>query len=258
MRYALLIEYDGTGFHGSQLQKGVRTVQGDLEDALAKIYDSGPRISMAGRTDAGVHASGQVAVFDAEDVHAPSTLREALNFHLASDVAVRAVETVAAAFDPRRDAIRREYIFALNDGSVRSPLNRYYEVRTKELKNLAAMKSAAEVFVGTHDFASFAGPAAPADRSTVRRIDAVTVERTAEHTVTVAIVGNAFVHQQVRRMTGALVRVGAGQLDSEALRELVENPRRGAAGWPLGPQGLRLARIEYENSGPFRRETEYN
>ncbi len=258
MRYALRIEYDGTDFHGSQLQKGVRTVQGDLETALAQVYAEAPRVFMASRTDAGVHALGQVAAFDADESHDAETIRDALNFHLEKDVAVKESKPAKPQFDPRREALEREYVFTLNDGPVRSPLSRLREVKTKELVNFEDMRSAATSLVGSHDFASFAGPATPRDASTVRLLTSIEMERTGETTSQVRIVGNAFVHQQVRRMTGALVRVGTGRMTPDELNDLIEKPRRGAANWLLGPEGLCLTRIEYGKDGPFRTETEYN
>ncbi len=258
MRYALLAEYDGSGFHGSQLQKGVRTVQGELEAAISRIYGSPTRLSMAGRTDTGVHALGQVAAFDADERHDSATLREALNYHLDDDVAVKEVEAVAQDFDPRRHAEKREYVFSINDGPSRSPLRRRHEVRTKKLQNLEEMKSVAALYVGSHDFASFAGPATPDDASTVRQIFAAEVKQDEASRYRVLITGNAFVHQQVRRMTGALVQVGTGKLTVAEVRDLLSNPRRGAAGWPLSPEGLCLSRIEYGKDGPFSGETEYN
>jgi tRNA pseudouridine38-40 synthase len=258
MRYALLVEYDGTLFHGSQLQRHERTVQGELETALEKICGVHFRVRLAGRTDAGVHAIGQVAVFDSEDRHSPLTIREALNFHLPDDVAVKAVEPVADEFDPRRRALRREYVFNLNDGFVRSPLGRWTEVRIKDRLDEAEMQIAAKCLVGSHDFASFAGPATPVDATTIRRVDSVDVVRGEGRRLTIKVIGNAFLHQQVRRMAGALVRVGAGKLNKTELAGLVETPVRGSAGWPLSPEGLCLARIEYGKGGPFQAETEYN
>ncbi len=258
MRYALLIEYDGTEFHGSQLQKGVRTVQGELESALSHMYETAPRVSMAGRTDAGVHARGQIAAFDAPDRHDPSTLVDAVNYYLAKDVAVKRAERVNADFDPRRQAVKREYVFSLNDGPTRLPLRRYYEVRTKKLDNFKGMRSAAAMFEGSHDFASFAGPATPANVSTTRHIFSIKVGRKEEFTCELIIIGNAFIHQQVRRMSGALVRIGTEKMTPDELRDLLTKPRRGAAAWPLGPEGLSLNRIDYGKDGPFQVETEYN
>ncbi|MDA1296459.1 MAG: tRNA pseudouridine(38-40) synthase TruA [Chloroflexi bacterium] len=258
MRYALLVEYDGTAFHGSQVQKGVRTVQGELEGALERIYESPVRLRLGSRTDAGVHATGQVAVFDGEQRHETATLRDALNFYVPKDVAVRDVESVADEFDPRRCALQRKYVFTLNDGAAPSPINRWTEVRTRRHLAIDEMNLAGARFIGSHDFASFAGPATPPDAVTVRNVSYVNVERGEDAKVRVKINGNAFIHQQVRRMAGALVRVGTGKLSHLELATLVDQPRRGAAGWPLGPQGLCLTRIEYGKDGPFQGETEYN
>ena len=258
MRYALLVEYDGTAFHGSQLQKGIRTVQGELEKALERIFESPVRLRMASRTDAGVHATGQVAVFDADERHEPVTQRNALNNHLPDDIAVRNVESVDGGFDPRRHALRREYVYTLNDGVARSAINRWTEVKTWKELRVCDMVSAGASFIGSHDFASFAGPATPADAITRRHICEVKVERCEDARVRVTIVGNAFLHQQVRRMTGALVRVGMEKLGREKLQYLIDHPSRGTAGWLLRPGGLCLTRIEYGNDGPFQVETEYN
>lgn len=258
MRYALLVEYDGTEFHGSQLQKDARTVQGELEKALVALYGAATRVHLASRTDSGVHARGQVAVYDQDERHDTATLFKALNFHTPEDVAIRAVETVDAEFDPRRQAVEREYVYRLNDGVAPSALDRYREVQVKRIEQFEEMQSAAQLFVGSHDFASFAGPATPADASTVRNMHSVDVVRSEADRIAVRIVGNAFLHQQVRRMTGALLRVGTGEMRSEQLRKLIEEPVRRAAHWPLGPKGLCLTRIKYGNGGPFRSETEYN
>jgi tRNA pseudouridine38-40 synthase len=258
MRYALLIEYDGTAFHGSQLQKNVRTVQGEIELALEQIYETQIRVSMASRTDAGVHARGQVAAFDGEERHSPCTLRDALNFHLPEDIAIRDVEVVAEGFDPRRQAVRRRYVFMLNDGPARPVLGRWTETRVKTALDVERMREAGTCFIGSHDFASFAGPATPAEASTVREIEAVEVTRVEDGRVTVRVSGNAFVHQQVRRMVGALVRIGAGRLTALELTGLVDQPVRGTAGWVLSPEGLCLERIEYAEHGPFQAQTEYN
>jgi tRNA pseudouridine38-40 synthase len=135
---------------------------------------------------------------------------------------------------------------------------RRLEVKSYQRLNVEDMNAAAASFTGSHDFASFAGPATPADAVTVRHISEASVERNAQGRVRVKIAGNAFLHQQVRRMTGALVRVSSGKLSPAGLQKLIDQPVRGAAGWPLGPQGLCLARIEYGKDGPFLVETEYN
>ena len=258
MRYALLVEYDGTAFHGSQLQKNVRTVQGEIEKALERIYGAPVRLRLASRTDSGVHAVGQVAVFDEDDRHDASTLRNALNYHVPDDIAVMRVEEVVEGFDPRRRALRREYVFTLNDGPAASALGRWTEVKVRKPVEVGDMSVASKCFIGSHDFASFAGPATPPDAVTIRNIGEVDVRRDGDGRIRMKIVGNAFLHQQVRRMAGALVRVGLGKLSKTELVKLVDQPQRGAAGWPLGPEGLCLTRIEYGKDGPFQAQTEYN
>lgn len=249
-RFALLIEYDGTDFHGSQYQLGVRTVQGELETGLEQIYGRLVRLKLAGRTDAGVHATGQVAVFDGEERLDSVTLRKALNYHSGNDVAVRRIEIVDDEFDPRRAAVRRIYLYSLSDAPVESPLRRRIEVRITKRLDVEAMRTATEWLVGSHDFASFAGPATEADAVTVRRMFEIDVSRDGD-SVSLRVEGSAFLHQQIRRMASALVRVGVGDEDPGFVRELVSNPRRGGAKEALGPKGLCLSHVEYGPGGPF-------
>ena len=256
-RFALLVQYDGTDFHGSQYQDGVRTVQGEIESGLERIYGRLVRLKLAGRTDAGVHAAGQVAVFDGEERLDCSTLRKALNFHTGDDVAVREVETVDSGFDPRRAAVRRTYVYSLSDGPVASPLRRRTEVHVARRLDVELMRQAAGWLIGSHDFASFAGPATPPDAVTVRQMFEIVIERDDER-VSLRIVGNAFLHQQVRKMAAALVRVGVGDDGPGLTRELVDNPRRGGVKEPLGPKGLCLERVEYGPGGPFQGSGAYN
>lgn len=249
-RFALLIEYDGTDFHGSQYQLGVRTVQGELETGLERIYGRLIRLRLAGRTDAGVHATGQVAVFDGEERLDSDTLRKALNYHSGIDVAVRRVEIVHNGFDPRRNATRRTYVYSLSDAPIESPLRRRTEVRIKRRMEVEVMRTAAEWLIGSHDFASFAGPATEPDAVTVRRMFEIDVKRDGD-CVSLRVEGSAFLHQQIRRMASALVKVGVGDEDPGFVRELVTNPRRGGAKEALGPKGLCLSHVEYGSDGPF-------
>lgn len=257
MRFALLVEYEGTAFHGSQYQAELRTVQGELEVALERIYGGHVRARMASRTDAGVHAAWQVAVFDADDRLDPATLRRALNFHAPEDISVRAVEVVRDSFEPRRKAVSREYVYSLNDGPVPSALRRRTELHVPQRLDVEQMRQAAACLVGSHDFVSFAGPATEAGAVTVRRVLESEVTRDGD-SVRFRVVGNAFLHQQVRRMTSALAQVGRGKLSLADVRELVENPRRGAVRKALEPKGLCLTRIDYGPDGPFSSNAAYN
>ena len=257
MRYALLIEYDGADFRGSQLQTGVRTVQSELERALGKIFEQPVRVMLASRTDSGVHATGQVGAFDAVKEMDPDTLARAINNHGPDDITVRRVRTAGDGFDPRRDATQREYMYRLNDNPVRSSLHRRMEFHVRHTLDVGAMQLAARALVGEHDFASFAGPAAPRDRSTTRRVVRATVSRNGS-SVEFLISANAFIHQQIRRTTGELVRVGTGKIGPDEFEKLVETPVRGSAQSLLAPQGLCLAHIEYPDGGPLGVPSEYN
>ena len=257
MRFALLVEYDGTDFHGSQYQADLRTVQGELEAALERIYGEHVRARMASRTDAGVHAAGQVAVFDADDRHDTVTLRKAVNFHTPEDISVHAVEAVAEGFEPRRQAVSREYVYSLNDGPAPSALRRRIELHLPQRLDVERMRQAAACLIGSHDFVSFAGPATEAGAVTIRRVMETEVTRDGD-SVLFRIVGNAFLHQQVRRIASALVQVGRGKLSPDDVRTLVENPRRGAMRKALGPKGLCLTRIDYGPGGPFSSGSAYN
>jgi len=249
MRIGLIVEYEGTEFHGSQLQANARTVQGELEKALRTVFQEEIRIHLASRTDAGVHATGQVAAFDIETRLAKDTIRRALNYHLPEDVRVETVARVAGRFDPRRDAAAREYVYTLTDAAVPSPLRRRVEAPVKGRLDEHAMERAGRTFQGVHDFASFAGSATPKGASTVRRIDRVSTVRRGDR-VKVAFRGNAFVHQQVRRMTAALVEVGQARTTPAQLQERLEAAERGAARRVMPGRGLCLVDIAYPDAGP--------
>ena len=249
MRIGLVVEYEGTEFHGSQLQANVRTVQGELEKAAGALFQGETRIHLASRTDAGVHATGQVGAFDVETTLTKDTIRKALNHYLSEDVRVKAVARVADRFDPRRDAEAREYVYTVTDAPTPSPLRRRVEASVKERLGEQAMDQAGEMFRGVHDFASFAGPAAPRDASTVRRIDDVSTVRRGDQ-VTIVFRGNAFLHQQVRRMTAALVELGQARTTHAQLRARLETAERGASPRVMPPHGLCLAGITYPDAGP--------
>ena len=249
MRIGLIVEYEGTEFHGSQLQANARTVQGEFERVLRTIFQEEIRIHLASRTDAGAHATGQVGAFDVETGLAEDTIRKALNYHSPEDMRTRTVARVADRFDPRRDAEAREYVYTLTDSPVPSPLRRRFEAPVKQRLDEDAMEQAGRVIEGVHDFASFAGPAAPKSASTVRRIDSVSTARRGDR-VTVTLRGNAFLHQQVRRMTAALVEVGQGRATQAELKARLEAAERGGTRRIMPAHGLCLVHVAYPGAGP--------
>ena len=244
-RLALLLEYDGTLFAGSQLQPAVRTVQEVVEAALEQFTGKQTRIALAGRTDTGVHALGQVAALDIETAHAPDIVRDALNHFLPEDVVVRAAAEVAARFDPRRHAVARIYRYQVQDGRVRSPLTRRQAWQVERPLDVSAMAAALALLpVGvSQDWAAFSG-AVPAGYPTVRTLLDARVERCAPQAVQVTLEADGFLPHQVRLMVGALQRVGAGKLTPLEFAGLLEGSATSAAS-AAPPQGLTLVAVRY-------------
>ena len=248
-RIALLLEYDGTAFSGSQWQtpdrdRGVRTVQEVLEAALLKFTGERDRIAFAGRTDSGVHASGQVAALSTRTQHSPATCRDALNHFLPEDVVVREAVEVAVTFDPRRDAEARRYRYWIEDGRVRSPLTRRQAWQVEYPLDALAMAEALALLPRTErDWAAFGGPV-PVGYPTVRRLIDASVERHGPHEVVMEIEATGFLPHQVRRTAGALGRVGGGALSPDEFAAVVDG-LPGTAGPTAPPQGLTLVAVRY-------------
>lgn len=245
MRIALIVEYDGADFSGSQFQLNARTVQGELEAAAATIFgENVSRINLASRTDAGVHAFGQVASLDVDTGRPEEETRRAMNGNLPADVCVKLVRLVPDNFDPRRDAVAREYRYAINDGPAHSPIHRRREYHVNRHLDVTSMAGAARNFIGVHDFASFAaGTTHPV--STVRQVESATVTRTSTNRIVFDIRANAFVRQQIRRMVAALIAVGNGSRNEEWVMSLINRPHRDSASQNAPPHGLTLVRVVY-------------
>ena len=249
MRLALIVEYDGAGYHGFQFQPKAPTVQGALEEAIHKLTGEWVRVKAAGRTDAGVHAVGQVVAFDTSSRLPPNAVLDALNHHLPTDVAVREAHVVAPDFDPRRRALVRTYRYTVLNDRVRSPLLRRRACLLGHHLDSDRMRDAAALLVGEHDFARFSGPLADRRASTVRRVYDAEVRRECR-LITFDVSANAFLPHQVRRMAGALVEVGRGRLSLEGFAELLDG-KRGCGGAPsLPPHGLCLMRVAYADFPP--------
>jgi tRNA pseudouridine38-40 synthase len=235
------VEYDGARFAGFQYQLNGRSVQGELERALGPVVDEQSRVIGAGRTDAGVHATGQVVSCWVDTRLDDATLMRAVNARLPQDVAVRALRTVDDGFHARRSALERVYEYRITQGSVRPVLDRARAWHVSGSLDVAAMQAAADRFVGTHDFRAFAvGPAL----NTVRRIGAATVWRKGD-SIFVRIAGTAFLQRMVRRMVGTVVRAGRGELTPEDVTALLAEGSRAAAGPTAPAHGLTLARVAY-------------
>ena len=253
-RYQIILSYDGTHFLGSQRQASSRTVQGELEKALRKIGWDGQAVCLAGRTDTGTHASGQVAAFDLAWGHGLDTLQKALNTHLPRDMAVGEIRLAVDAFHPRFDASSRCYRYRLFCAGVRDPLRERYAWRVwpavTDLTPLAA------IWPGTHDFAAFGTPPRR-DGGTVRTVISAEWQNHADEW-TFDIQADAFLYRMVRRLVFVQVAVGQGRLPAGVLVQALEKPAGSSREiWDeaqdripasLAPaSGLTLVEVRYDN-----------
>ena len=237
-----VIEYDGTDYLGFQLQAEGRTVQGEVERALAKITRRETRVISAGRTDAGVHAIGQVISFVPQWKHSLPELHRAMNALLPEDVAVHQMAWVADDFHPRFDAVSREYRYTVLNQSLRSPLARRFAYHYLKPLDVEAMDRAASCLVGSHDFASFGRP--PQGESTVRQVHRAECTRQ-DQLICFDIVANAFLYRMVRNIVGTLLLVGMGKLSPERFEEILQARDRRRAGPAAPAHGLCLMKVNY-------------
>jgi len=238
VRYRARVEYDGTEFAGFQAQPGRRTIQGELERVLAHLNEGRRvRVSSAGRTDAGVHAIGQMIAFTWPGDMPGKQLGRALGALLPRDVAIGPLRRVARDFDPRRAATRREYRYTIWTGP-RSPLRERHAYGLEEHLDVEAMRSAASHLVGEHDFSAFGR----VRDSAVRTLFEVRLHRRG-HLVTIDVIGDAFLRQMVRSIVAALIRVGMGRATAEDLVAELRTPGRAFAGAVVPPRGLCLRRV---------------
>jgi tRNA pseudouridine38-40 synthase len=232
------VEYDGTEFAGFQVNPGKRTVQGVLEDALVRLGDGvSRRVDGAGRTDAGVHASGQVIAFTYGGRLSATRLEEALTAILPRDLAVRDLREVPEAFNPRYAARYREYRYTVWNGP-HSPLRERTALGLRDTLDTAAMARAGSAFIGRHDFRAFG----VADRTTIRTVTAVRVRRSGRY-VTIDVRADSFLRGQVRRMVGLLLEVGRGRADIDDVRAALADPGSVPKGAAAPARGLCLRHV---------------
>ena len=254
---ALRLEYDGTEFVGSQYQTNGRSVQGALEEAWRQLTQEEQRFTLAGRTDAGVHARGQVANVRTETRHDPATIRRGLNANLPEDVAVIAVWPVSERFHARHDAVRREYRYLIDNRREASPLLRHHAVHVGRKLDVTALNAALRLLLGTHDFAAFAGNGQ--EGSTVRTVFATNcapVEMLGLPLLAVDIAANAFLHHMVRNVVGTALLAGSGKLDADGVAAILASRDRRKAGQMAPPHGLYLMSVTYPDQGEQDHEEE--
>ncbi len=252
-RIAVLLEYDGTAYRGSQYQENGPSIQSELESALRNLTGDVVRVSFAGRTDAGVHALGQVAAFDTSSRLAPPEFVTGLNHFLAPDVAVRDARVVGAEFDPRRDARGRLYRYRIANRAVRPALDRGRAWHVPKPLDVPAMQRAARALEGAHDFAAFAGAY---EGRTTRTVERCEVSERCDGGVVVEMEAKSFLPHQVRRTVGPLVEVGLGRMTQEELVALLEAARPASAGPAAPAGGLYLVRVAYD--GPVFGSGDWN
>jgi tRNA pseudouridine38-40 synthase len=240
VRYRARVEYDGTDFAGFQMQIGRRTVQGELEGALARLAGTDAeriRVDAAGRTDAGVHALGQVIAFSWPGRLPADVLRRALEAILPPDIGIGQLRRVAPGYHPRYAACFRAYRYSIWNGP-RSPLRERYAYGVRHTLDHTAMADAARQLVGRHDFSAFGGW----HRQPIRTLHRVRVRRTGS-LITIDVVGDAFLRQMVRSIVAALLRIGRGEATGDDLVTALAGGSRIFAGAVAPPHGLCLRRV---------------
>ncbi len=243
-RYKLTIEYDGTPFVGWQVQDNGASVQGVLTEAIAAFTGECVTVAGAGRTDAGVHALGQVAHVDLAKDWDGDTVRDAVNFHLRPrPIAVLAAEQVAENFDARFSATKRHYLYRIVNRRADLALDQNRAWRVPRPLHGDAMHAAAQKLVGRHDFTTFRAAECQA-KSPVKTLDQLDVKRDGDE-VRISAAARSFLHHQMRSMVGSLVHVGEGKWSAEDLAAALAARDRTRCGQVAPPQGLYLVRVEY-------------
>ena len=237
------VEYDGAGFHGWQIQLGVRSVQELLEQAVSKVADGPIRVHCAGRTDTGVHGIGQVVHFDTDAQRTPRSWILGTNTNLPPDINVSWAQAVTADFHARFSAISRDYRYLIINRATRSSLMHDRAVWVHRPLDEARMQEAAQLLVGTHDFNSYRALRCQA-QSPIRTVTRIDVRRDTDR-VTIDISANAFLHHMVRNIAGVLMAIGRGDKPVSWSREVLEHRDRTQGGVTAPPNGLYLIRVGY-------------
>lgn len=248
MRVRLKLEYDGTNYSGWQMQAGQNSIQAELEEALARIFGGLIRVLAAGRTDAGVHARGQVAAARLPRPFDPAELARALNAILPPDIVVLEASEVGDSFNPRRDARLRIYEYRVLNQPLRSAFERNSAWLVREPLDIGAMNAAAAAFVGEHDFAAFRSLGS-AEKITVRRVALSHWRRENERHLIYRVEASAFLRHMVRTMVAAMVEVGrsksAGKPPADRIAALLASRDRALAPAPAPAAGLCLVEVRY-------------
>lgn len=244
MRIKLTVSYDGTSYCGWQVQPNGITVQQVLQDAISKATgEKDIKVTGSGRTDAGVHAVGQIAHFDTKSSIPPQKFFKAINAHLPLDIRVKDSELVSDDFDARKTAKKKTYCYTLYFGEVEQPLKERYATFIDRKIDIEKMRSAAKLFVGEHDFKCFNASGGGA-KTTVRTIYNIDIEKKDDE-LKVLVTGNGFLYNMVRTLVGTLLSVGQGEKTEDYIRKMLITGDRNLCGKTLAAKGLCLMSVEY-------------
>lgn len=245
MRYLIKFSYDGTNYNGFQTQKGLLTVQEELEKALTKVNNNKKtNIVATGRTDKGVHALAQYGHADINVSINEKKLKRALNSNLPNDIHVIETKEVDENFHARYDVLEKTYEYKINIGEY-NPLERNYVFQYNHLLDLESMEKGIKFFVGEHDFRSFVTDNKEKDNC-IRTIETAKIQKN-DNIITIIFRGNGFLRYQVRNMVGILIKVGEGKLEPDKIGEIIEQKDRTKAGKTAPPEGLYLVDVKYKD-----------
>jgi len=242
--YKILIQYDGTRYKGWQIQKFTdMTIQGKLQMVLETLAGHPVEVIGSGRTDAGVHALGQVANFHMDGAFSKEEILEYLNHYLPMDIAVLSIEEVEERFHARYHATSKTYIYRIHTSRIPNVFERKYMYTYTEDLDVEAMKEAAAYMVGTMDYMAFCGNK-KMKKSTVRTVFSIEIQKKPDELV-IVYTGDGFLQNMIRIMTGTLIEVGNGTRSACEIKEIIEGRNREKAGYTVPPEGLTLRQVEY-------------
>lgn len=244
MRVKLIVAYDGTNYHGWQIQKNALSVEEVLSGALRELTGEPIELAGASRTDSGVHARGNVAVFDTDTRIPPEKIAVAVNQRLPEDIRVMHSEQVEETFHPRYRVSRKTYEYSVTNAKIQLPTKRLYSYFVYIPLDVGRMEEAAELFLGEHDFAGFCSAGSQV-KTTVRTIYDIKLFQDGED-IKIRITGNGFLYNMVRIIAGTLIEVGMGRRDCDTVRRAILQADRGLAGPTAPAHGLTLVKIDYE------------
>ena len=250
MNFKLLIQYDGTDFHGWQVQENDRTIQGELERVIGMLEDGKVSVIGSGRTDAGVHAEGQVANVIVRRSFTPDKLRAAINGNLWRDIRILKAERAADQFHARFSAKKKTYLYRIVNAPVISPFWRRYAHHEFKPLDIPRMTAAARFLLGEHDWTAFASAQSDGE-SRVRTVLDCTIDsawdrRASANILEFRITGNGFLRYMVRSIMGTLIEVGRGEKDSDTIQTAIVTGDRSLAGKTAPAHGLTLLKVDYE------------